>query len=743
MKKRLFGTIALMIAFLVLALGLLYGSQADVAAGTGTGEELGATENGVPLLFIENVGQFAPQTRFQIRQGNTTIHIAENEIWFTLVDQRGEDFLSGVHLRLTFPGANAHPTLVPFDRQETHVSFFSGSDPASWRQDVPVWGGVRYLDLYPGIDLEISGRGGRWTWRLLCQGRDVSLLQDIRLQVAGAERVSLGAGELRLSTASGPFRLPLLQLSCAAEGLPRYYPSIEGAVVRSPFAIQRPGRVPQPLDNPDEMLYGTYLGGSEQDWGHDVAIDGSGAAYLAGQTSSTDFPATSGAFSETLGGTRDAFVAKLSPNGNGSADLVYATFLGGSGGETAGGIAVDASGNALVTGWSNTGFPDTPGVFGDCSAGGAFVSKLNASGSDLIYSGCVTGLNAAGHALALDSAGQAYIVGSIQSGLTTTSGAYDTAPNGNSDAFLAIVSTDGTTLTYATYFGGSDHECAYVGYVGRGCTVALDDSNQVYISGGTLSSDLPTSPGAYDTICGTDGNCNSDWDAFVAKLNPAGAGASDLVYSTFLGGSGADTTSGIAVNPAGSAYVTGHVHSDDFPTTSGALSENHNGAHWDSFLTKLNPAGSALDYSTYLGGSGNDHGWDIAIDQAGDAYAIGYTLSDDFPTSADAQDSTRDGTDAYIVRLTTAGSGQDDLVYGTFLGGTGIECEKACAITVDAAGNVFIAGDSGSDDYPTSEGAYDRSYNGGTQDAFMARLPLGAGPQHRIYLPLVMCGYWP
>ncbi len=733
-----------------------------------------AALQGAPLMFVENVGQFDAGVRFQVRRGNTTIYLADHALWFTILERGGEGAgeqgsrgaeeqgRRGVNLKLSFPGANPHPRLEPFDRLDTHVSYFTGDDPANRRTDVPAWGGVRYVDLYPGVDLEITSEGGRWTWRLVCGANWQFALRDVRLRVDGADALTLetppspaggrGAGgegyRLRLTTAAGDFTLPLLQAVDADStslNLPSARPEIKGAEIMAPFSSSPSSPRSLSPQDADDFLYGTYLGGSEQDWGRDIAVDGDGDAYIVGMTASDDFPHTTGAFSETIAGGNDAFVAKINPAGNGTADLVYATFMGGSAGDYAHGVAVDGDENVYVTGWSNLGFPDTPGSFAPCEGGGAFVAKLNPTGSELLYGGCIVGFNAEGHDIALDSAGQAYVSGSTGAGFSTTSGAYAEEYNGGAtDAFLAIVSSDGVTLTYATYVGGRDIECAGA----EGCNIAIDGDGDVYITGDTESDDLPTTAGAYDTTCGTDGLCNDDGsgvhqtpDAFLVKLNPAGNGAADLVYSTYLGGSGCDYACAVAVDGSENAYLTGMTASKtDFPTTSGAFDQDHNGGYGDAFMLKLNPAGSDLVYSAYLGGGGpGDYGKDIAVDGEGNAYAVGKTDSSNFPVTDGAFDTTLGGTDAYVVKVNADGS---DLAYATFLGGSGSECGNGCAIAVDGSGNVYATGDTGSDadDFPTSEGAYDRTYNGAQQDAFMVRLPTQT-VQYQIYLPLTLRNY--
>jgi murein DD-endopeptidase MepM/ murein hydrolase activator NlpD len=386
-----------------------------------------------PVMFIENVGQFDERARFQVRGGTGTIWLAEDAIWITVLETppqpspmsgrepcppfagglrgdvdggtEGSEPRRGVHLKLTFPGANPHPRLEPFNRLDTHVSYFIGNDPVQWHPNVPVWGGVRYVDLYPGIDLELTSENGRMVQRLVVRDGTPSLTLPlrgggnegggVRLRVEGADAVQLlpspdpsaplrasvgrGAGGegLRLTTAVGNFTLPL-----PTAEFPFQIEGVTTSGQRSAFDVQ-PATAEAtvvPQDNPSDLLYTTFLGGSGDDGGLGIAVDGSGAAYVTGYTASSDFPTTPGAFDTTHIGNEDAFVVKL--NAAGSA-LAYATFLGGSSSDWGRGIAVDGSGAAYATGdTGSSDFPTTPGAF-DTSYNGiddAFVAKLAVGG---------------------------------------------------------------------------------------------------------------------------------------------------------------------------------------------------------------------------------------------------------------------------------------------------------------------------------------------------------------------------
>ncbi len=375
--------------------------------------------------------------------------------------------------------------------------------------------------------------------------------------------------------------------------------------------------------------------------GYGIAVDAAGSAYVTGCTYSSGFPTTPDAFDASYNGGYDAFLVKLNPTGSA---LAYATFLGGADNDWGYSIAVDAAGSAYVTGEADSSdFPTTPGAF-DTSYNGdddGFVVKLNPTGSALAYGTFLGGSDIdRGYGIAVDAAGSACVIGgTASSDFPTTPGAFDTSYNSgpyDHDAFVVKLNPTGSALAYATFLGGSSFDL--------GWDIAVDAAGSAYVTGGTDSSDFPTTPGAFDTSY-------NNGDAFVVKLNPTG---SALAYATFLGGSGEEWGhGGIAVDAAGSAYVTGITQSTDFPTTPGAIDASYNGGGGDAFVAKLNPTGSALTYATFLGGSGEDWGSSIAVDAAGSTYVIGVTRSSDFPTTPGAFDTSyNDGYyDAFVVKL--------------------------------------------------------------------------------------------
>jgi hypothetical protein len=450
------------------------------------------------------------------------------------------------------------------------------------------------------------------------------------------------------------------------------------------------------------LVYSTYLGGSSDDMGYGIAVDGAGSAYVTGRTNSSNFPTVNPFDGSWNGGLYDAFVTKLSAAGN---SLVYSTYLGGNGYDYGAGIAVDGSGSAYVSGATySADFPTATPFDGSLNGGwDVFVTKLNPAGNSLDYSNYLGGNDHDyGAGIAVDGAGSAYVTGSTNSFNFPTLGPFDGTFNGNIDVFVTKVSPAGNSLVYSTYMGGSSLD-----YGDGGITV--DWAGSAYVMGSTASADFPTTTPF-------DGSFNGgQYDAFVTKLSPGG---NSLAYSTYLGGSSDDVGYGIEVDGVGSAYVTGNTYSTDFPTAA-PYDASLNGPN-DAFVTKLSPAGNSLVYSTYLGGTNYDYGYGIAVDLAGSVYVTGVTISSDFPTATPFDGSLNGGYyDAFVTKLSAAGN---SLVYSTYLGGNGYD--HGAGIAVDGAGSAYVTGETYSADFPAVN-PFDGSYNG-VADAFVTKLsPVG------------------
>jgi hypothetical protein len=383
--------------------------------------------------------------------------------------------------------------------------------------------------------------------------------------------------------------------------------------------------------------------------------------------------------------------------------VLLSTYLGGLNNDSANSLAVDSQGNTYLTGiTSSTNFPSQNGLQTAYGGGASdvFVSKINAAGTALVYSTYLGGNGADwGTGIAVDSAGNAYITGGTGSSNFPTQNALQAANAGGADAFVAELNATGTALVYSTYLGGNGADW--------GTGIAVDGAGNAYITGSTGSSNFPTQNALQATSGG-----GSD-DAFVAELNATG---SALVYSTYLGGNGADWGTGIAVDGAGNAYITGGTGSTNFPTQNALQAANAGTAN--AFVSKINAAGTALVYSTYLGGSNYDYASGIALDSAGDAYVTGFTHSSNFPTHNPLQAANAGSSDAFVAELDAAGTA---LVYSTYLGGNG--ADWGAGIAVDSAGNAYLTGSAGSANFPTHNAL--QAANAGGADAFVAEVRAG------------------
>ncbi len=713
-------------------------------------------------MVIENVGQFDPQAKFLVHGGNGSMYLTEDGLWLTVLEHPQDSqtdtlrlgskhipdkdlIIKGVNLKLSFPGANPHPRLEPFNRLDTHVSYFIGNDPTQWHADVPVWGGVRYIDLYPGIDLEFTGESGQLQRRLIVHNE--AKLANMRLRVEGAEILALDSADhslVRFTTTIGDFAFPLFQVEGLSSNTNLPNMNIMGNEIAAPFVpvLKRaPGLQSLPIQklsstlaftNTSDLFFSTYLGGSGNDTGYGISIDTNGAAYIVGTTSSTNFTTTTGAFSTTLSGMNDAFVTKIAPDGS---SLIYSTYLGGIGNDIGQSIAVDSNGSAYVTGYTSSTFPIS-GALPSMSVyrGGpfdGFVTKLNPNGNALVYSTYLGGADYdTGAGIAINGSGEAYIVGSTTSATTfPVVNAYQPDFRGYRDAFVTKINAAGSGMLYSTYLGGSSNPYT-TSVQTSGYDVVVDSAGAAYVTGETNSSNFPTTLGAFQTSWGG-GSCLGVFvssgcpDAFVTKINSSGS----LNYSTFLGGGLVDRGYSIAVDKSGAAYVTGETSSSDFPLTQGAFQTTRGSLSCfedvycpDAFTTKLEPSGNSLQFSTFLGGDWYDYGYGIAIDKDNNVYIAGETSSfNGFPISSAALQTSLTAAPSAFVTVFNMGGG---LEYSTFLGGaTGSTSGYGTAMM--QSGVAYITGKTNSTTgFPILQ-AFQPS-NGGADDAFITKLGISS-----------------
>ena len=725
--------------------------------------------------------------------------------------------------RMKLLGANIRAEVKGAEELPGKVNYFIGNDPAKWHTGIPTYAKVRYRGIYPGIDLVYYGNQRQLEYDfVVAPGADPGVIAldvaaglsrhassksgGVKSKCGGEKSKSGGVkpplqiaanGDLVIKTDAGEirFRKPVAyqerftvdssqlavqdkkrDTTANAKSKIQNRKSLDGRYVLTGtnqvrFALGPYDRT-RPLVIDPALAYSTYVGGSGEDSAKAIAVDAAGNAYLAGMTSSTDFPVTPGAYQTSTESVR-AFVTKLNPGGTA---LVYSTYLGGSTADFGMALAVDTAGNVYVAGQTySTDFPVTPGAFqttNKAAANGdanAFVAKLNPTGTALAYSTYLggSGLAAGGlsfgdkaNALGVDTAGNAYVAGqTFSTDFPVTPGAFQTTNNagarGFPNAFLTKLDPAGTALVYSTYLGGIGGALLYDGDIGN--AIAVDATGDAYVAGETFSPDFPVTVGAFQASNNALGNQGAN--AFVTELNPAGTA---LVYSTYLGGSGGDSGNAIAVDTSGNMYVAGQTGSADFPVTPGAFQTTYSGAANTSpnaFVTKLNPGGTALVYSTYLGGSGGavnvlptlamlggDLATGLAIDNSGNVYLTGSTASANFPVTPGAYQSTNNdqppcggecigGYNAFITELDSAGSA---LVYSTYLGGNGInpgdsvgvltfgEGDQASALALDNSGNVYITGSAVSYDFPVTAGAFQTTVSSRSENAFVAKLNMGA-----------------
>ena len=672
--------------------------------------------------FTKNLGQVRnAQVRFYLSSGNVNVGFAVGAVLLAIVehaDQKpiahalfgleegvaSEDSVAtrGVLARISFIGANV---VEPEGRGELPYRnhYFLSNDSSSWLTNVRNYREVVYKNLYDGIDLVYVTKDGRLKYEFhVSPGKNPA---QIEMAYEGVDRLRLDSdGGIIAATAVGEVR----------DLAPVSYQGEDG--IECPFSLRGHssfGFACQEWDTSralviDPLVYSTFLGGSVMETPYDIVTDASGSAYIVGFTTSPDFPVTPGAFDASFNGTHDGFVARLNPDGS---TLAWATFLGGSDFDWAIAASIDPSGEIYVVGFTvSTDFPVTVGAF-DFSFNGvmdAFVARFAMDGV-LIWATYLGGTGSDhGAAISLDSSGN-IVVGIIAESpdFPVTPGAFDVSHNGFEDACIAKLDPSGSFLLWATFLGGSISDWI------QGIALGADDS--IYATGMTLSNDFPVTPGAFDTTY--NGGANGGGDAYIAKLNSTG---SDLVWATYLGGDDFDGTGFIFLDGSGNLYVAGHVFSSDFPATSGAFDETLDGSS-DVFVAKLNSTGGALLWATFLGGSGNENIAGIALDVAGNVCVGLLTFSADFPVTPGAFDTTFNGTtDGVLAVLNPDGT---SLLYATFFGGN--DSDEISGMVLDSSGYVYLAGGTGSSDFPVTPGAFDTTYNG-VVDAFVAKIgPVG------------------
>jgi hypothetical protein len=656
----------------------------------------------LPLYFIENQGQLDAQVAYYVHGRRAAAYLTSTSVIYSL---SAGSRRASVHFDLI--NANPSPRLSPNRPTPALVSYFRGPRP-QWKTALPTYSSVTYRDVWPGIDLEFAGPEGqlKYTFHLL-PGADPG---QIRFAYRGAASVRLtAAGTLHVDTPAGGFTDDQ-PVAWQQTGAGRRSVPVAFRLHHDEISFQLGAYDPtQPLTiDPVVLLYAGFLGGAATDSARAIAVDQAGNTYLTGHTESLppSFPLASGP-DLTHNGAIDAFVIKV--NSTGTA-LLYAGYLGGAGDDYGNGIAVDPAGNAYLIGQTSSNEASFPVAIGpDLTYNGstdAFVAKINPTGTQLLYCGYLGGAASdTGYAIAVDSTGNAYVAGRASSTEATfpVNLGPDLTHNGGADAFIAKLSPSGSSLLYAGYLGGAGDDTAY--------GIAIDAGGSAYVAGQTTSTQS-----TFPVTAGPDLTHNGGVDAFIAKLSPSG---SSLLYAGYLGGAQTDVATAVAVDPSGYAYLAGWTQSSQstFPVAIGP-DLTHNGSA-DAFIAKLNPAGTALLYSGYVGGASGDYAYGIALDRAANAYLVGQTYSPEtsFPVTAGPYLFFNGSLDAFVVKVASAG---DRLVYAGYLGGNALD--SAEAVAVDTHGQAYVAGwtQSTEESFPVLAGP-NLTFSGAL-DAFLVKL---------------------
>jgi hypothetical protein len=716
-------------------------ASAGNALATPSTPALAKAQVSIPLFFEQLPSKPGAPAAYIARGQNYSFRVSAVRIDFSLRTSQLSADTSSVHrdeyhlqsgipsrfVSMNFVGANPQAPLSGIGEMEGKINYLTGNDPAAWRSQVSVFSSVRVTEIYPGVDIAYYGNQHQLEYDFLVASEaDPSA---IRLKFGGASKVSVNSQrELVLAIEGAELHQHRPVIYQIVKGSRREvsggYSMIDAGTVG--FALGDYDRR-SPLIIDPMFSYSTYFGGNAGDTGLSIKVDSSGSVYVAGETLSTTFPAASSTTpfqGQQHGGTStgDAFVAKLDSTGS---KLIYFTYLGGSGDDGAYDLAIDAGGNAYLTGFTvSSDFPTKNAIFSHISGSpdskfqvypvDGFVAKLNPSGSGLVFSTYLGGsASDLGSAIAVDPAGYIYVTGYSFSSDFPVVNAFQSQWSGNSDAFVTKFAPNGQSLVYSTYLGGSA--------IDQGQGIAADAAGYAYVSGYTASINFPVTAGASRTNLNGSGSAVTVYDAFVTKISPNGR---SLAYSTYFGGSQNDFGYRIAVDGAGNAYLVGTTQSADMPHSNAfglkLGNDGTNSINFDAFLTKFGVTGKPI-YTAQFGGNLNDAAWDVAVDSAGRAFVVGITSSTDFPVVRPFdlfRTANSGGKDVFVVAFDT---NPGPVLYSGYFGGA--SDDFGYAIAVDDEANAYISGMTLSSVLPTKIGALDRSLSG-TSDSFVAKIRL-------------------
>lgn len=683
--------------------------------------------------FIENQGQWASEALFKANTSAYDIWIGNGKIkldsYGFISDNKNNIFpdklcRKGNIIEINFSDADFSDYIVK-GHKKIYYNFFSGSD-SNWKKNITPAHELIFHNVYPSTDLRLYFEGDFLRFDFIL--RPGSNPDNISIGIIGSDDIKMiNDEELHIGINNGEIVLRDIfayQMESKQKKAIKCDLSFYGNELK--FQITDYDESKTLVIDP--LIFSTFLGGNNYDYGEDVKVDSEGNVYTCGYSYSSDYPTTAGAYDDEMTGEPEAFPDIVISKFNQDADsLIFSTFIGGVIDDYGKSIALDQNNNVFITGYCGptSTFPTTSGVYDSTFNGGydVFVIKLSSSGDSLLYSTFIGGTqDDYGQSIAIDDYGNAYITGytSYDGEFPVSDNAYDRLLAGEYDVFITKLGPEGRNLIYSTYLGGKHDDF--------GQDITVDEDGKAYITGITRSSDYPVSSRAYDRTYNDTTLSKDRGDCFLSKVNETGT---QLEYSSFFGGRHTDGSYGIAIDSAKNMYFAGISKSSDYPVTDNAYQKNYYGneaeakGHGDIIVTKINPLGDSLMYSTYIGGESTDRAFDLVLDRAYNALMTGSTASEKFPTTKNAYDRTWNdsltASDVFVAKLSADGSA---LFYSTYIGGrfkdvgNGIDYKR---------GLVYITGITASGNFPITNSAFDTLYNGDNKyDIFVTKLyPFG------------------